>query len=193
MSMIFGFVGRLMIALLFIVAGANKLADIAGTQNMIASVGLPAGLAIPAALFEIGAGLALVFGVLTRLVALLLALFCLATAFFFHNDFVDPAQATALLKNLAIAGGLLCLCGLDTMRWSYDAMREKRRREAAARDAQSRAHDAEVRAARAEGEVAGARSAPASVDTPYVVAPSGEVAADLDGDGLPDTSKRRWL
>jgi len=79
------------------------------------------------------------------------------------------------------------------MRWSYDAMREKRRREAAARDAQSRAHDAEVRAARAEGEAAGARSAPTSVDTPSVVTPSGDVATDLNGDGLPDTGKRRWL
>ena len=184
MSMILGFVGRLLIALLFIVSGVNKLADVAGTEAMITAVGLPAGLAIPTALFELVAGLALVFGVLTRLFAVLLALFCLTTAFFFHNNFLDPSQAAAMLKNLAIAGGLLCLCGLDTMRWSYDSMRERRRREAAALDAQSRAHDAEVRAARAEGEAAGARSA----------APvAGRPVTDIDGDGIPDANQRRWL
>jgi putative oxidoreductase len=186
--MILGFVGRLLIALLFIVSGANKLMDIGGTQAMIAAAGLPAGLAIPTALFELVAGLALVFGVVTRLFALLLALFCLATAFFFHNNFVDPVQAAALLKNLAIAGGLLCLCGLDTMRWSYDEMRERRHREAAALAAQARAHDAEVRAARAEGEAAGVRSAPGTV-----AVPASTVVTDVDGDGVPEVKRRRWL
>jgi len=189
MSMILGFVGRLLIALLFVVSGANKLMDIAGTETAITAVGLPSGLAIPTALFELVAGLALVFGVLTRLFAVLLALFCLATAFFFHNNFLDPNQATALLKNLAIAGGLLCLCGLDSMRWSYDAMRERRRREAAALDAQSRAHDAEVRAARAEGIAAGTRSVAATATPPHGTT----VVTDVDGDGVPEVSKRRWL
>jgi putative oxidoreductase len=187
MSMILGFIGRLLIALLFIVSGANKLMDVAGTDTMIRAVGLPAGLAIPTALFEIVAGLALVFGILTRLFALFLALFCLAAAFFFHNNFLDPVQATALLKNVAIAGGLLCLCGLDTMRWSYDAMRERRKREAAALDAQARAHEAEVRAARAEGEALGARSATATAPV------ESRVVTDVDGDGVPETRKRGWL
>jgi hypothetical protein len=88
---------------------------------------------------------------------------------------------------VAIAGGLLCLCGLDTMRWSYDAMRERRKREAAALDAQARAHEAEVRAARAEGEALGARSA--TVTAPVQT----RVVTYVDGDGVPDTSKRGWL
>lgn len=142
------FLGRLMIALLFIVSGVNKLVDPGSAQSLLSGVGLPAGLAIPVGLFEVVAGLALVLGFLTRLFAVLLAVFCLLTAFFFHSYFVDPVQAAMLLKNVAIAGGLLCLCAVNSMRWSYDAMREQRRVDRAERDAA-------VRAAHAEGKLEG--------------------------------------
>lgn len=148
MTALLAFIGRLLIALLFIISGVNKLMDPASTQAMLSGVGLPASLAIPTGLFELVAGLALVFGFLTRFFAALLAAFCLASAFFFHNNFVDPVQAAHLLKNVAVAGGLLCLCAVNTMRWSYDAMREQRRVERAEREAV-------VRAAHAEGRLEG--------------------------------------
>ena len=189
MTTLLAFVGRLLIALLFIVSGVNKLFDIAGTQQMLSSVGLPTAFALPTGLFEVIAGLALVFGVLTRLFALLLAVFCLLTAFFFHNNFVDPLQATMLMKDIAIAGGLLCLTGLDTARWSYDALRDRRRAEIDARDAELRAHEAEVRAARAEG----AASAAHSHETDASVIRGRTVVTDVDGDGVPEVRKRRWF
>lgn len=182
MATMLGFIGRLLIALLFIVSGVTKLFDLGGTQAMLAGVGLPADLALPTALFEVVAGVALVFGAMTRLVALLLAAFCLATAFFFHNNFMDPVQAAMLLKNLAIAGGLLCLTGLDSIRWSYDAMRERRRVEHDARIAEGQAHEAELRAARAEGAAAATRArevAGSDIQGRTVV-------ADGDGDGVPE-------
>lgn len=148
MTALLAFVGRLLIALLFIISGVNKLFDPASTQALLSGVGLPTSLAIPTGVFELVAGLALVFGVLTRLFAALLAVFCLLSAFFFHNNFVDPVQAAMLLKNVAIAGGLLCLCAVNTMRWSYDAMRDQRRVERAEREAV-------VRAAHAEGRLEG--------------------------------------
>lgn len=183
MTTVLAFVGRLLIALLFIASGANKLMDISGTDTMIRAVGLPGGLALPTGVFEIVAGLLLVFGAATRLVALLLAAFCLITAFFFHNNFVDPVQAAMLLKNVAIAGGLLCLTALDNVRWSYDAMRDRRRHELAGRDAELRAHDAEVRAARAEG----AANTTHIADGRTVLTPDTAVAAD--GAVAP---KKRW-
>jgi putative oxidoreductase len=189
MTTLLAVIGRLLIALLFIISGANKLVDIGGTGAMLSSVGLPAVLAVPTGLFEVIAGLALVFGVLTRLFALLLAAFCLAAAFFFHNDFLDPAQATMLLKDIAIAGGLLCLTALDSVRWSYDAMRQRRRAEREAHRAELPARDAEVRAARAEGVATGARSremADSNIQGRTVV-------ADDDGDRDPEVRKRRWL
>jgi putative oxidoreductase len=41
MATLLAFVGRLLIALLFIVSGVNKLIDIGGTQAMLASAGMP--------------------------------------------------------------------------------------------------------------------------------------------------------
>ena len=148
MTAMLAFVGRLLIALLFIISGVNKLFDPGSTQALLSGVGLPASLAIPTGIFELVAGLALVFGVLTRLFAAFLAVFCLLSAFFFHNNFIDPVQAAMLLKNVAIAGGLMCLCAVNTMRWSYDAMRDQRRVERAEREAV-------VRAAHAEGRLEG--------------------------------------
>jgi len=178
MSTLLAFLGRLMIALLFLISGANKLMDIAGTDAMIRSVGLPGGLALLTGLCEIVAGLALVFGFVTRLFAILLAGFCLVAAFFFHNDFADPLQATMLLKDVAIAGGLLILTALDNVRWSYDAMRARRRAELAEFRAEHRVHEAEVRAARAEGAAAATQDA------------AGDTVAASDG-AL--ARKRRWL
>ena len=179
MNTLLAFVGRLMIAILFLVSGANKLMDISGTDQMIRSVGLPGGLAIATGLFEVVASLALIFGIATRGFAILLAAFCLVSAFFFHNNFADPIQAAMLLKNIAIAGGLLCLTALDNVRWSYDAMRLRRRTELAELRAENRAHDAEVRAARAEGAVAATQAA---TDERPTVTPEGTLVR-----------KRRWL
>lgn len=177
MSTFLAFVGRVLIALLFIISGIGKLADPAGAAQMLGSVGLPTELAVPTGVFELIAGLALIFGVLTRLFAMLLAGFCLLAAFFFHTTFTDAMQTAMLLKDVAIAGGLLCLTAVDSLRWSYDAVRERRRAELAA-------HDAELRTARAEGEAAAMRS-----DT------AGQaVVTDVDGDGIPEVRRRRrWF
>ena len=158
MSMIAVFFGRLFIAVIFIVSGVNKLIHVNDTNAMISAVGLPGGLAIPTGLFELIAGICIALGIGVRLVSILLAAFVLLTILFFHREFTDPMQAMAAMKNLAIAGGLLCLFGYGNTRWSYDALRARRREELATHRAQEHATDAELRAARAEGraEVAGA-------------------------------------
>lgn len=151
MSMLAVFIGRLFIAVIFIVSGINKLIHISDTSAMIASAGLPGALAIPVGLFELVAGVCIALGIGVRLVSILLTLFVLATILFFHREFTDPMQAMAAMKNLAIAGGLLCLFGYGHTRWSYDALRQRRRDELTAHRAQQDATEAELRAARAEG------------------------------------------
>ncbi|MBA4752853.1 MAG: DoxX family protein [Sphingopyxis sp.] len=151
MSMLAVFIGRLFIAVIFIVSGINKLIHISDTSALIASSGLPDGLAIPVGLFELIAGVCIALGIAVRLWSILLAGFVLATILFFHREFTDPVQAMAAMKNLAIAGGLLCLFGYGHTRWSYDALRAKRRDELAAHRAEAHATEAELRAARAEG------------------------------------------
>ena len=113
-------VGRLLLAYFFIPAGIGKLgAGFAGTVGYIASKGLPMPevLAAAAIAVEIGAGLALLVGFKTRWAALLLALFSLATALFFHNYWGVPAdqqmvQQLMFNKNLAVAGGLFVMAAL---------------------------------------------------------------------------------
>lgn len=156
MSMIAVFVGRILIAVIFVVSGINKLIHVEDTNAMISAAGLPNSLAVPTALFELIAGICIALGLFTRLFSILLAGFTLLTILFFHRQFTDPAQAAQAMKNLAIAGGLLCLFGYGQTRWSYDAMRHRRSDELAVRNAEKHATEADLRAARAEGRVEGA-------------------------------------
>ncbi|GEN99832.1 LysR family transcriptional regulator [Novosphingobium sediminis] len=101
--------GRVLIAAIFILSGLGKIAAPDATIDYIASAGLPFAPAalIAAALIEVGGGLALIAGFRTRIVALVLAGFSVATALAFHAHFADQNQFIHFLKNLAMAGGLL--------------------------------------------------------------------------------------
>ena len=185
MNMIAAFIGRVLLSIIFIVSGISKLFQPAATEAMITGAGLPAGLAIPTGVFELVAGLAIVLGFMTRFFAILLAGFCLVTILFFHREFTDPMQAAMAMKNLAIAGGLLCLFAHAQMRWSYDSMRLHRKAEIAERDAGAKVHEAELRASAAEAKAEGLRMAPAAV------APGAAVPAiDRNRDGVDDRAQR---
>jgi putative oxidoreductase len=104
------FVGRLFIGLPFLVSGLSKLAAYGPTTGLIASsaLPLPPPLAYAGAVaVEIGCGLLVIAGYRTRAAAVVLALFCLATAAFFHTNFADPNQIFHFIKNLVMTGGLL--------------------------------------------------------------------------------------
>jgi len=69
---------------------------------------LPPPLAYAGAItVEVGCGLLIILGYQTRVVAIVFALFCLATAVFFHTNFADPNQTFHFIKNLIMTGGLL--------------------------------------------------------------------------------------
>ena len=142
LSGLLAFIGRVMLALIFIISGAMKLSDISGTGTYMASVGLPSEMALPVAILEVVGGLMIVFGVFTRLTALAFAAFCLLTALLFHRETADPVQAAMAFKNIAIAGGFLCLFAYDQKSWSFDSYRTRKRREAEARLAPTSDHAA---------------------------------------------------
>lgn len=145
MSTIAAIIGRIMLAVIFIVSGIGKIIDPAATAGYIESTTtLPGSLALPTGGFELVLGLMLAIGLMTRVASILLAGFCLLTIFFFHNAFGDTTQLTAALKNLALAGGLLVVFAYGQMRGSFDHMRER-----------NRARKAELRAAHAEGKAEG--------------------------------------
>lgn len=140
MATIAAIIGRLCIAVLFVMAGAGKLMDPAGTAQYITSTTtLPGTLAVPAGIFEIAAGLLLGLGFMTRLVAVVLAGFVALTTVLFHYQITDPMQAQTALKNLAIFGGLLMVFAYGQVSWRVSSWKERDRR-----------HDAELAAARAE-------------------------------------------
>ena len=112
---------RILLGLLFVLAGLGKTADVAGFGGYMASGGVPAFLAWPVVLFEIGAGLALIAGAGTRIVALALAAFCVLSGLLYHFDLANQMQVTQLLKNLALAGGYGALAVVGAGAWSVDA------------------------------------------------------------------------
>jgi putative oxidoreductase len=119
----FALAGRALIALPFLISGIAKIAAPAATLAYIASAGLPLPLAsyAIAVAVEVGGSLLLLFGVNTRLVALAMAVFTLATAAAFHTNFADQNQMIHFLKNLMITGGLLHVAAFGSGRFSVDA------------------------------------------------------------------------
>jgi putative oxidoreductase len=124
-------VARVLLALLFLVAGIGKIGGFAGTTAYIAAKGLPLpeiGAAI-AIVLEVGGALALIAGYQTRVVALVMAVFCVFTAVVFHNFWAMAADMVRVnqvmfLKNLSIAGGMLMLSAFGAGSMSMDAKRK---------------------------------------------------------------------
>lgn len=121
-------VGRLLLALMFILSGFGKLGNIEGTAAFIASGGLPAPTLLAAAVgaLELFGGLALVVGYRVRLVGLALGLFTMAASVVFHAYWSAPAAqqyVTQLLfmKNISVAGGMLLISALGAGPLSIDA------------------------------------------------------------------------
>ena len=118
------FVGRILVAAIFILSGLGKIGAPAATQGYIAAMGLPAPLLayIGAIVVELGGGLLLLAGYRTRLVAAALALFSIVTAFVFHHALADQNQMIHFLKNFAMAGGLLQFVAYGAGRISVDGL-----------------------------------------------------------------------
>ena len=120
-------IGRILIAYLFIPAGFGKLMGFAGTVGYITSAGLPLPQvgAVIAIVVELCLGIALLLGYKTRIVAIVMALFTVAAALFFHKywsapDAMKMMQTINFNKNIAIAGGLLALAAFGPGRLSID-------------------------------------------------------------------------
>ena len=89
--------------------GTIKLLGPAATQAMFVKQGLPMVEAawILAVVVEVGGGLAMLFGLFTRPVGLVLAIWCVATALIAHSNIADRAQEIQFFKNMGLTGGFL--------------------------------------------------------------------------------------
>lgn len=102
-------VARILMPILFIFTGWEKITGYSATQQYMESMGVPGGLLPLTILLEFGGGLAIMFGFLTRTTALFTAGFTILTAFLFHSNFADGVNSLMFLKNISIAGGYLLL------------------------------------------------------------------------------------
>ena len=124
MANLIDFIGRLLISTLFLISAYNKIFSIDGTMSWMEGYGIPGFLLYPTIALEIILPLFVIIGYQARISAGLLAIFCIATAFLFHYDFVDQIQTILFLKNLGLAGGFLFIVANGTKDWSVD--REKK-------------------------------------------------------------------
>jgi len=119
--------GRILLGSIFVISGFGKLTGFSGTAGYIAAKGVPmaevaAGIAI---LVELGGGLAVLAGWMTRWAALAFMVFLIVITPIFHNfwsvaDAAAAANKIHFMKNVAILGGFLLLYAFGPGRYSVD-------------------------------------------------------------------------
>jgi len=117
--------GRVLLAVIFLLSGFGKLTAISGTAAYFGALGLPVptATAVLVGLIELVGGLAILVGFQTRIAAWVLAIFTIATGLVAHTGWADQMQMIQFLKNLAITGGFLLLASSGAGAYSIDAKR----------------------------------------------------------------------
>ena len=118
--------GRLLLAAIFLHEAWAKLTAYDAAVGYMQAFGLPGWLLPFAIAVELVGGILVIAGLYTRVAALALALFCVATAVLFHNKFGNRNELLHFEKDLAIAGGFLVLAARGGGAWTLDALRGRR-------------------------------------------------------------------
>jgi putative oxidoreductase len=120
-------VARILLALMFVIAGFGKIGGFEGTAGYIASKGLPLpqlGAAI-AIVVELAGGIMLIVGWKARWAALTIAVFTAVATVIFHNYWAMTGadagmQRLMFMKNVSVIGGLLAVYAFGPGRLSID-------------------------------------------------------------------------
>jgi putative oxidoreductase len=111
--------GRILIAIIFLQSGMDKIMNFSKTAGFMVSKGMPMAevLLVPTIIIVLGGGLMLLFGWHARWAALAMALFLIPTTLIFHPYWAYPEaqqvnQFHHFFKNLAIMGGLFVIVGM---------------------------------------------------------------------------------
>ena len=125
-------VGRILLGWIFVRSGYGKIFDIAAYGATFPARGLPPFLAYIAVPAEFFGGIALILGLATRYVVLVMVVFMLVATFSSHRywDFtnvaVRRAQDSSFHKNMAMLGGFLFLFVSGAGRFSLDGWLRRR-------------------------------------------------------------------
>ena len=117
-------VGRIALALIFIVSGFGKITGFEGTAGYMAKGGLPMPevLLVLTILIELGGGLMIAAGYKARWAALAIAAFIVPVTLVFHNPIgADRVNMIMFMKNISIIGGMLMVYAFGPGAWSLDA------------------------------------------------------------------------
>jgi putative oxidoreductase len=119
---------RIALMLLFLIFGWKKVTEFSGTVGYFTQLGvpMPAVETVIALLVELGMGIALMVGLLTRPLAILLSIYILGTGLIGHHFWtmhgMEQFEAEInFFKNISIIGGLILLYLTGAGRYSIDA------------------------------------------------------------------------
>lgn len=120
-------VGRILMAVIFLLSGIGKIGNFAGTAGYMASKGVPMTelLLVITIIIEVGSAVMLVLGWKARLAAAVLFLWMIPVTLTFHNFWAAPAdqqmvQQIMFLKNLAMMGGILFIMAFGSGPYSLE-------------------------------------------------------------------------
>lgn len=119
---------RLLLVVLFLKFGWSKLTDYSGTVGYMAQTGVPVPelSALVAIFMEVFVALAILLGIGTRPLAVLMAAYTLATGFLAHHYWTMTGAAQYeneinFYKNVSIVGGFLLLYAAGPGKYALDA------------------------------------------------------------------------
>jgi putative oxidoreductase len=122
-------VGRVLLAVIFVLAGISKLGSIASTAAHMTDHGIPYAndLVWGVVALELGGGILLLVGFLTRLVAAAFFFYVLSLAVLFHaywtvSGAAAHAQQADFFQHLAIMGGMIYVVAFGAGPYSIDAL-----------------------------------------------------------------------
>jgi len=120
-------IGRIFIAGIFLWDGWVMVRSYDASVAYAETFGVPGFLLPAAAALQLIGGALVVIGLWTREVAVLFALYCVATALIFHRNFADAGEILQFGKDFALAGGFLFLFANGAGVWSLDQTIRARR------------------------------------------------------------------
>jgi putative oxidoreductase len=120
-------VGRILLVLIFVLSGLNKIMNMSGTAGFMTQAGIPTNLLYPGLYLsiavELGCGLLVIIGLWARWAALIIFLYLIPVTLLFHvagyvhateqhQAMAAVTQQIMSMKNIAMMGGLLLLAAM---------------------------------------------------------------------------------
>ena len=116
--------GRIFISVIFLYSGTNKILNYEITFQWIEIFEILKFLLVFTVIMEIIFPVFIIIGYKTKIAAIALSIYCLSTAFIFHNDFSSQTQIITFLQNISLTGALILMIVNGTKDWALEKKRK---------------------------------------------------------------------